>query len=83
MQTLPNPVIGLAGDERPLTVLVRRRFWIYLALFLAAVALIATERSASGPSDPANTRVRATRTAPAATAPANPPDDRPLLLPDR
>ena len=79
MHMMPNT--HLPGTElSPLAVgLVRGRLWLYLALTLLAVTVIAAERMArlpeGRPAPPAATANHA--------APAPLQDDRPLLLPDR
>ncbi len=58
---------------------IRRRFLIYVALLLAALALIALQQRNESTLTPAVTKAVA-KSAPALPAP---PDDRPLLTPDR
>lgn len=58
---------------------IRRRGLVYAALILAALALIMLQRRIE---TPAATTVTKSVAAPAPSLPA-PPDDRPLLTPDR
>lgn len=83
MHMMPNA----QAPEAPLSPLaaglVRGRFWLYLALTLLAIMVIAAGKSARQPEGR-----MASNVAPAARAaqpgPLAPPaDDRPLLLPDR